>query len=117
MDWWDKQATMDEKLDHLVEMLNAASTLHYRSNFPGLVADVHGYSKGKKYARVYRDHSNGQRFVNFFVDLSTGDVWKADGWKKPALNFTRGNISTAEGRWALTGGKMSKTGYFYPGIG
>ena len=54
-----------------------------------------------------------QRMVCFFVDLTTGDVWKADGWKKPALNFVRGTVMTREGRYALTGGKVSDSGYFY----
>lgn len=57
-----------------------------------------------------------QRMVCFFVEKATGDVWKAAGWKAPALNFTRGNINDRDGRWAVTGGKMSPQGYFYGGF-
>lgn len=58
----------------------------------------------------------GQRFVAFFVEVATGDVWKAAGWKAPALNFTRGNITTPEGRAAITLAKITPTGYFYAGF-
>lgn len=57
-----------------------------------------------------------QRFVCFFVQRDTEDVWKAAGWKGPALNFTRGNIRTPEGRYAITGGRLSDTGHFYGGF-
>jgi hypothetical protein len=110
------QHTITDRLDVLVRMLDACSALHTAANFPILATDKHGYTVGTKYARVWRDSSNGQRFVDFFVEMATGDVWKADGWKGPAKNFVRGNINTPEGRWALTGGKVSDTGHFYPGL-
>lgn len=107
--------TITDRLDVLVRLLDACSALSTASRHPMLKPNVFGYSLGKKYARVYYDMDNGQRFVAFFVQLDNGDVWKADGWKKPTLNFVRGNINTPEGRWELTGGKVHKdTGYFYP---
>lgn len=109
-------ANIDESLDVTVKALSAASALKFALNYPMLDPDVYGYSKGKKYARVWYDMSNGQRFVAFFVQMDNGDVWKADGWKKPALNFVRGNIMTQEGRTALTLGKMGDNGHFYAGF-
>lgn len=44
---------------------------------------------GQKFARIVRDDS--QRCVYCFVDLSNGDILKADGWKKPAKG-KRGSI-------------------------
>lgn len=102
-------------LDMTVMALNATSALHYALQYPGLTPYVYGYSKGKKYARVFFDMDNGQRMVAFFVQMDNGDVWKADGWKAPALNFTRGNILTVEGRKALTLDKMHGI-HFYPGF-
>lgn len=108
--------TIDDRLDVLVRMMDACSALSYATGHPSLQPNVHGYTKGKKYARVWYDMSNGQRMVAFFVQLDNGDVWKAAGWKAPALNFVRGNIMTRDGRWALTGGKLGDTGYYYGGF-
>jgi hypothetical protein len=58
-----------------------------------------------KYAKVFTDNGNQKRVIGF-INLVNGDVLKADGWKKPALNFARGNIDDAEhglGRMAWTG--------------
>lgn len=49
------------------------------------------YDPGRKYIRVVSS-TWGQRSVFCFVDSTNGNVLKADGWKKPALNFARGNI-------------------------
>lgn len=108
--------TVSDRLDVVVRMLDACSALSTAARFPSLTPDKHGYMLGKKYARVYRDCSNGQRFVDFFVEIATGDIWKAGGWKAPVLNFTRGNINTPEGRYAITGGKLNDAGYFYSGF-
>lgn len=107
--------TFEECLDVTVKALNAAAALKYALVYPMLTPDTYGFTKGKKYARVWYN-SGSQRFVAFFVQMDNGDVWKADGWKKPALNFTRGNIMTQEGRTALTLGKMGDNGQFYPGF-
>jgi len=44
-----------------------------------------------KYARIYVNNGS-QNMVWGFVRLDNGDVLKAESWKKPALNFARGNI-------------------------
>lgn len=50
-----------------------------------------------KYARIFvADDRREQRSVWGFINLENGDVLKADGWKKPALNFARGNIYKAD---------------------
>lgn len=106
--------SLNDRLDVVVRLLDAALALSYAKLHPILTPGTHGYSMGKKYTRVYQDMSNGQRSVVFFAENATGTVWKAAGWKGPALNFPRGNINTPEGRWELSGGKISESGYFYP---
>lgn len=108
--------TITDRLDVLVRMLDACEALSTAARHSILKPSTYGYTLGKKYARVWYDMSNGQRMVAFFVQMDNGDVWKADGWKKPALNFTRGNINTPEGRYAITGAKLSDSGYFYGGF-
>ena len=127
MEYYPDQAsnTVEDRLDVVIRMMDGCAMLSTAARHPILTPDTHGYDKGRKYARVWSQgwsragiDMNGpivptQRMVCFFVDLTTGDVWKADGWKKPALNFVRGTVMTPEGRYALTGGKLSDSGYFY----
>lgn len=104
---------IDDCLDMVVRSLTAANEIHLSLNYPSFVPEVYGWDKGQKYSRVWHDNGT-QRFVCFFVQRDNGDVWKAAGWKKPALNFPRGNILTVEGRRALTLGRIRDDGYFYP---
>jgi len=46
---------------------------------------------GTKYARIVVTSPGPQRSAYGFIDLTTGDLLKADGWKKPAKH-ARGNI-------------------------
>lgn len=60
---------------------------------------------GRRYARVVSSN-HGQRMAFGFIDLTNGNVLKADGWKAPAKNFARGNVSdehTGTGRISWTG--------------
>lgn len=109
-------SSITDKLDVLIRGMDAALALSYSHCHAILTPGKHGYSMGKKYTRVYEDMDNGQRVVRFFVENEHGTVWKAAGWKGPTLNFPRGNINTAEGRWALTGGKIGESGYYYAGM-
>ena len=60
---------------------------------------------GKKYAKVIQDGS-AHSFVQLVDDakFKRGDVLKANSWKAPAKNFSRGNILTGDfGRISWTG--------------
>lgn len=99
-------------MDLMVRMMKAASDLYLATHYPNFEPYTFGYMKGKKYARFWHDNGT-QRFVAFFVDMSNGDVWKADGWKKPALNFPRGNIFTAKGRAEVIGNRSPDSSFYY----
>jgi hypothetical protein len=45
---------------------------------------------GRRYVRIVADHGVS-RFAFAFIDRTTGDVLKPDGWKRPAKH-ARGNI-------------------------
>jgi hypothetical protein len=115
--WIDPNSTdIDECLTMLVRSMAAANELHLSISYPCFEPYTFGIDKGQKYSRVWVDHGT-QRFVCFFVQRDNGDVWKAAGWKKPALNFTRGNILTMEGRRDFVLKKINfETGHFYSGI-
>jgi hypothetical protein len=63
------------------------------------------YSEGQKYWRVVRGNS-----AWCFVCRETGDILKADGWKKPAKG-ARGSVLKPEG-WP-SGEACAITGWLY----
>ena len=58
------------------------------------VFDARDYSvafeTGKKYIRVVRNYRSS-RSVLAFIEITTGDIYKAASWKAPAKNV-RGNV-------------------------
>lgn len=50
-----------------------------------------GVMPGKKYARLVTQLNGANRSAMGFIDLTNGDILKADGWKAPAKH-ARGNI-------------------------
>jgi hypothetical protein len=107
---------IDDRIEILLRAMSATHELSLALQYPGFKPYTFGVDKGKKYSRIWVDNGT-QRFVCFFVERATGDVWKAAGWKGPALNFVRGNINTTEGIKAVTIDKMAPSGYWYHGIG
>lgn len=58
-------------------------------------------SYGRKYAKVTREHG-----VEAFIDLNTGDIFKAATWAAPA-HGVRGNVNSDQnGLEALDTGRM-----------
>ncbi len=106
---------IDERIAILLRAMSAANEMHLALMYPGFVPYTFGTDKGKKYSRIWVDNGT-QRFVCFFVQRDNGDIWKAAGWKGPALNFPRGNIMTTEGIIKMTLGRISENGYWYHGI-
>lgn len=66
--------------------------------------------RGKKYTRIVRTTNvkgSGEetsRSVSAFVKREDGTIWKAAGWKAPALNFPRGNVFDADSYATHLGG-------------
>jgi hypothetical protein len=57
---------------------------------------------GRKYARIVASLGDTQRSVHCFVEIETGNILKAAGWKTPAKH-ARGNINDEDGgRSAVT---------------
>ena len=73
----DTQALLAEYVEAVQEMfIRHAEGLTFRG------PDAVGVDMGRRFARVW--HENGtQRSVHAFVDMTTGDVIKAAGWKAP----------------------------------
>lgn len=50
-----------------------------------------GVMPGRKYARLVTQRDGAPRSAMGFIDMTNGDILKADGWKAPAKH-ARGNI-------------------------
>lgn len=64
---------------------------HTKNKYVGNPPEI-GFTNGQKFIRFFKAE-NGGRNAFCFVDLSNGDILKADGWKRPAKG-ARGNIFT-----------------------
>lgn len=65
---------------------------HIAKNHPTLTPDVLTCERGKRYVKVVAQRPGGiGRQVHCFVDMTNGDVLKAESWRKPAKH-ARGNI-------------------------
>ena len=62
------------------------------------------YKVGQKYIRVTRDRSVfGFIMLNDYKHFKRGDILKAAGYRKPALNSARGNVLTGNYNIQWTG--------------
>jgi hypothetical protein len=74
----DTRALLDEYVAAVQEMyVRQAEARPYAS-----APDSVGVDMGRRFARVWHDNHT-QRSVHAFVDMETGDVIKAAGWKAP----------------------------------
>ena len=95
-------ANVEERIKLFVSLLqdlyNHEFSIRYQNLVPSRIDAMAG---GSKYRRITctqqnKDHNtgaitDGQRSVYCFIDMSNGDILKADGWAKPAKG-ARGNI-------------------------
>jgi hypothetical protein len=91
--------TTDQQLESFRAALDAANAAHYAKEYPGLPLGYFGgvtVERGPKNARFVIE-SGATRSVLLFVELETGNILKAAGWKAPAKGV-RGNIATTEPR-------------------
>lgn len=83
------QADLDNFADAIIKNYTDWSNV----NTPSLNNDAKvEFEYGKKYIRVVRSN-HGQRSAHSFLEIATGNIWKAAGWKVPAKNKPRGNIA------------------------
>lgn len=101
-----------EELNAFVFALSTRHNAGLRAAYPDCEANHETVAAmpGKKYARLVTQRDGTNRSAMGFIDLTNGDILKADGWKAPAKH-ARGNIrvGNAENLWngafnALGGG-------------
>ena len=68
---------------------------YFAKYFPKNTVPQIGFTDGPKYTRYFKEDGPNNRSAYCFVEKSTGNILKADGWKRPAKG-ARGNIHTAQ---------------------
>jgi hypothetical protein len=110
----EQKAVVRQAIAEFIEFLNAAAKKHTEEHFPMLDAETYWVEGGQKYIKIACGRSFGQTSVHCFVDALTGDVYKAAGWKAPALNGARYNLLdeeslvTLKAKWDPYGGYLYK---------
>ena len=91
-----RPVTPAEILAHCA-MLQANLEQQHAAHYPNLTPPkVYPDKGGRKYVRIVREETMcSGRSVIHFVEKTTGSIWKADGWKGPEKNVSRGNILPA----------------------
>ncbi len=97
----EKQSVTASELSAFVAAISKKISDHDRASFsnPALIRTVEACPGGRKFARL-ATVSLGSRSAYLFIDLTTGDILKPDGWKSPAKG-ARGNIraGSADNWW------------------
>jgi hypothetical protein len=92
--------TFDQALADFIKAIQARDDARAQKDFPNLcvngqMSKFYADPNGRKYIRIVREDVKGDhRSVHCFVDVASGDILKADGWKKPAKH-ARGSIYAA----------------------
>lgn len=82
----------DGKLDDFMDAVQEMKTSIFKKSYlPDFCNPIMTVTKGKKNAKIIVSDPHTSVFC--FIDLSTGNILKAAGWKAPAKH-ARGNIHT-----------------------
>jgi hypothetical protein len=80
---------INDYMDRLRDMIND----HYRQSYSSLTPPTVSFMRGKRYCRIVlsTDPRHDDRKVHSFVDMTNGNILKANGWKSPHPT-PRGNV-------------------------
>jgi hypothetical protein len=93
----DKKRAVRAAIDEFIFFINERSVSFIAERHPGIDADTYQVDGGRKYLRIVGSRvGGGGRYVHCFIDAQTGGVYKAAGWKAPALNGERYNLLDPE---------------------
>jgi hypothetical protein len=85
--------TFSKALESYIDAIQATSDKNFKENYPATWdrgdAPKFKYMPGDKWIRITREDS--QKSVFCFVEISTGDIYKAASWSARAKGI-RGNI-------------------------
>lgn len=78
-------------MENLIEDLTKLWCTHLENillqEFPNAKTKF-GFLKGKKYWKIFECNESGNhQSVHAFLEVATGNIYKPDGWKKPAKHI------------------------------
>jgi hypothetical protein len=86
--------SVEDGIKAFVAHLKAMTDAYFAKNYTNLTPPTWEITSGPRFVRIVKaDAPGSSRSVYCFVEKSTGLIWKAAGWKAPALNFPRGNVN------------------------
>lgn len=109
----DKKLTVLASISELIEFMDGAAARYWGEHYEFLAPPTHDYEAGRRYIRIVQEQGSGGRHVHCFVDAQTGGVYKAAGWKAPALNGERFNLLDPESVQLLKDTWDPHGGYLY----
>jgi len=90
MNTLDSKVAIQVAITELIEFMDQRTIEYFAEHYPNLAPSTHHTDGGRKYVRIVQE--GGGSHVHCFVDAQTGGVYKAAGWKAPALNGERFNL-------------------------
>jgi hypothetical protein len=90
--------TFEITLQYFIKQCQGMINKHFEEKNPQSVPYNLIYTIGPKFVRVISQKKYGenqeinQKCVYCFIEISTGNIIKAQGWKAPQKNGVRGNI-------------------------
>lgn len=88
----DTNETFEAALTRFVTTVQQKLEEYYTSTYEHVKAPKISIMVGARFVRIVKDEVSGAgRSVYCFVEIGTGNVLKADGWKRPAKGV-RGSI-------------------------
>ena len=85
----------DNAFANFMTLLQAREDRYVRANFPNLTPATFTAEPGRRFIRIVKANDRSSRGVHCFVEQSTGNIYKAAGWKAPTTKHVRGNIFNA----------------------
>ncbi len=84
-------AKFNPALEKFVASIQIEMDAYMAKHCPTLPKVTITMERGSRYVRIVKGEGC-HRSVHSFVDMKTGDILKAGGWKQPAKNGVRGSI-------------------------
>jgi hypothetical protein len=89
-------------IENFRAVLEARVHAHYKKNYPSLPLPSITVDLGSKFAKIVKGRNDGTTSVHCFIEITSGDIYKAATWRAPAKHV-RGNINSEDSGMSAVG--------------